>query len=256
MHATTGFPTVMKPSKTSISQFYEIGQGSPVTTWANILSCRPRSSSNEAANHKHEHQTCYLLVAASKVYAKVHDNKVGVLTCPRLVCNKNCKSVHHEISESKISDDNWNCRQSHCHSKIRLPKKFKEVKGSAKGSAAKPCMRLLKFVSGSPVLLSSGRTYVSVHTHGVSHEFRAICCADWLALIASLLIREAPGTFLLIQVQGLWLCATESFFSGDMIAHLQWVVLCFASAISISTCPIFTYEFPPGDTGIYICSHK
>ena len=88
MHATTGFPTVMKPSKTSVSQFYESGQGSPVTTWADILSYRPRSSSNEAANHKHEHQTCYLLVAASKVYTKVHDNKVGVLTCPRLMCNK------------------------------------------------------------------------------------------------------------------------------------------------------------------------
>ena len=95
----------MKPSKTSVSQFYESGQGSPVTTWADILSYRPRSSSSEAANHKHEHQTCYLLVAASKVYTKVQDNKVGVLTCPRLMCNKNCKSAHHEISESKISDD-------------------------------------------------------------------------------------------------------------------------------------------------------
>ena len=48
--------------------------------------------------------------------------------------------MHHEISESKISDDNSNCRQSHCHSKMRLPKKIKEVKGSAKGSAEKPCM--------------------------------------------------------------------------------------------------------------------
>ena len=130
------------PPKQTSRNFTKADKGSPVTTWADILSYRPRSSSNEAANHKHEHQTCYLLVAAPKVYTKVHDNKVGVLTCPRLMRNnKNCKSAHHEISESKISDDSWNCRQPHCHSKIRLLKKIKEVKGSAKGSAEKPCMK-------------------------------------------------------------------------------------------------------------------
>ena len=85
MHATTGFPTVMKTTQKNVLQFYESGQGSPVTTWANSLSYWPSSSTNEAANHKHEHQTRYLLVAASKVYAKVHANKVGVLTCPRLM---------------------------------------------------------------------------------------------------------------------------------------------------------------------------
>ena len=77
--------TVMKTAKTGVSQSYRSGQGSPVTTWADTLSCTPRSSTKEAANHKHEHQTCYLLVAASKVYTKVHDSKVGLLTCPRLM---------------------------------------------------------------------------------------------------------------------------------------------------------------------------
>ena len=76
---------MMKTAKISVSQFYENGQASPVTTWADILSDMPRSSTNEVANHKHEHQTCYFLVAASKVYTKVHDNKLGVLTCPRLM---------------------------------------------------------------------------------------------------------------------------------------------------------------------------
>ena len=84
MHATTGFPTVMKAAKTSVSQSYESGQGSPVTTWADTLSYMP-SSTNEAAKHKNEHQTCYLLVAASKMYTKVHDNMVGVLSCPCLM---------------------------------------------------------------------------------------------------------------------------------------------------------------------------
>ena len=71
----------------NVLQFYESGQGSPVTTWADTLSYGPSSSTNEAENHKHEHQTRYLLVATSKVHTKVHDNKVGVLTCPRLMWN-------------------------------------------------------------------------------------------------------------------------------------------------------------------------
>ena len=74
--------------QTSVSQFYDSGQGSPVTTWAEMLSYRARSSSCEAVSHKHEHQTCYSLVAVSKLCTKVHDNKIGVLTCPRLMCNK------------------------------------------------------------------------------------------------------------------------------------------------------------------------
>ena len=68
MHVTTGFTTMMKTVKTSVSQFYESWQGSPVTTWADTLSYMPRSSTKEVANHKHEHQTCYLFVAASSVH--------------------------------------------------------------------------------------------------------------------------------------------------------------------------------------------
>ena len=72
----------------NVLPFHESGQGSPVTTWEESLRYRRSWSTNEAANHKHEHQTRYLLVAASKVYTKVHDNKVGVLTCPHLMWNK------------------------------------------------------------------------------------------------------------------------------------------------------------------------
>ena len=69
-------------AKTNVSQFYESGQGSPdsVTTWADTLSYMPRSSTNEVANHKHEYQTCYFLVAGLNMCTKVHDNKVGVPT--------------------------------------------------------------------------------------------------------------------------------------------------------------------------------
>ena len=115
MRATTGFPTMMKTAKTSVSQFCESGQGSPVTTWADTMSYMPRSSTNEVANHKHEHRT------------RVHDNRVGVLICQRLMWNNKPQQIcaSWSIWKQGVSDDSWNCWQSHCHSKTRLQKKLR-----------------------------------------------------------------------------------------------------------------------------------
>ena len=60
-----------RADKASVSQFYTSRQGSPVRTWVDTLSYMPRSSAKEVI-HKHEHQTCYLLVATAK---NVHESR-------------------------------------------------------------------------------------------------------------------------------------------------------------------------------------
>ena len=158
MHATTGFPTVMKPSKTSVLQLYEI---------------------------KRTRVPCDNLGGHFELYAPFiikWGGKPQTRTPNMLLIGCSLKGVHEgswqqgwranlptsDVQQKLQICAPWNIWKQDLRRQLKLQtvplsfknktsKKIKEIKGSAKGSAEKPCMTFGHFAQTASKKTASQR---------------------------------------------------------------------------------------------------